>query len=327
MDKDTINKLVKGTLTELEKEQFHSRFIDTKSEFEVKNALLQQLEEGDFAHEEADFEKLFQAVLNRIEENKKPKAKTVSLFSLIKVAAIVVISLLAGIMSYHFLGGKHGEMATVIAAVDGSVSHATLPDGTNLYLNSGAKLSYDPASWKKERVVTLNGEAWFEVDSDPKHPFIVKTGFYDVKVTGTKFNVKAYADDRDIITTLEEGIVTILSGDKVQLQQEIRLNPGEQLVYNQYEQKIRVSKVAAHMYGSWKERKLIFVNANMKEVIRDIERKYGLKIEVKDQEILQYHYDFTIEHESIIDVLNMLSETLPIKYSIKNQVIIIEKRK
>src|SRR5690606_6644025 len=94
---------------------------------------------------------------------------------------------------------------------NGSVSQFILPDKTMVYLNSGSRLTYNKKY--RERNIHLEGEAWFEVNRNDKVPFIVETPHYNILVKGTKFNVKAYSTDDDIVTTLEEGRIEIHPGN------------------------------------------------------------------------------------------------------------------
>ena len=104
------------------------------------------------------------------------------------------------------------------------------------------------------------------------------------------------------------------------------LIPGEQLIYNKELNSIQVSGVNTKWYTSWKENKLMFVNMSVKDLRILLERKYGVEIEIGEKSILNYHYDGTIKNESILEVLEILRHTLPIKYQIIGQKIIINKK-
>ena len=80
------------------------------------------------------------------------------------------------------------------------------------------------------------------------------------------------------------------------------------------------------MFTAWKDNKLIFINMNLKELIVVLERKYGVDIEITDNIILDYHYDGAIKNETILEVLDLLKETLPINYKIEDQSILITKK-
>ena len=157
-------------------------------------------------------------------------------------------------------------------------------------------------------------------------PFLVHTPFYDVQVTGTTFNVKAYTVDHDVITTLEEGSVHIKSSDKVQIAEETYLKPGEQLVYDKESKNVQIQQVTTKWFTSWKDNKLVFINMSFKDLRIMLERKYGVEIEIVDQSIIDYHYDGIIKNETILEVLEILKQTLPIQYQIIGQKIVIKKK-
>ena len=194
---------------------------------------------------------------------------------------------------------------------------------TKIYLNAGTELKYS-GSEQNSREVYLNGEAWFDVKTKKKNPFVVHTSFYNVRVTGTRFNINAYEKGKEIITTLEEGCVEVYSSESVKLNESKILRPGEQLIYNRLQNSIQIKEVNPRMFSSWKDNQLIFINMNLKELIILLERKYGVTIETPEEAILNYHYDGTISDESILEVLDLIRSTLPVKYKIEGQTIVIE---
>ena len=210
-------------------------------------------------------------------------------------------------------------------APKGSVSQLILPDQSMVYLNAGSELKYSAVGSNGPREVFLVGEGWFDVAKNEKKPFIVHTPSYDIHVTGTQFNVKAYQADDEFVTTLEEGTVQITSSENMKMKGTQELRPGEQLIYHKQKNVVEINNVNTRMFTSWKDNKLIFINMNLKELIVLLERKYGVDIKVTDNVILDYHYDGTIKDETILEVLDLLKETLPVKYKIEGQTILITK--
>jgi ferric-dicitrate binding protein FerR (iron transport regulator) len=241
-------------------------------------------------------------------------------------AAALILGLIVGVLIPKglFQPGK-ASFYTAIAP-PGSVSEAVLPDSTHVFLNAGSTLRYAPVAGNEVREVFLEGEAWFDVKHSKKIPFIVHTGFYDIRVMGTKFNVKAYKEDDEVITTLENGKVQAESAGSFRMEKAVVLMPGEQLVYKKQDHSLEVNRVSPPVYSSWKDNKLIFINMSLRELIILLERKYGVDILVADQDILNYHYDGTIKNETIVEVLNILQETLPVYYEINDQTIKILKK-
>ncbi|MGC9342208.1 MAG: FecR family protein, partial [Bacteroidales bacterium] len=192
--------------------------------------------------------------------------------------------------------------------------------------NSDSELKYKLYDKRKEMKVFLDGEAWFNVTENPGRVFTVHTPYYDVCVTGTKFNVKAYREDNEIVTTLEHGSVFIPSNERFKMKSGKFLLPGEQLIYNREKHSISKNKVEISIYSAWKENKLIFINMSLKELIIMLERKYGVDIEVADTSIFKYHYDGTIRNESILEIMDLLQLTLPIQYEIVDNTVKIKRK-
>jgi ferric-dicitrate binding protein FerR (iron transport regulator) len=250
--------------------------------------------------------------------------------NLLKAAAILVVGLFIGILAQSLQ--KTEPVFYTAIAPKGSISQMILPDSTMVYLNAGSELKYTEENQKNIisrkggiRKVFLAGEAWFDVSKNEKKPFVVHTPVYNVEVMGTQFNVKAYPDDNEVATTLEKGKVKITSSEKYTLQETATLQPGEQLIYTK-NKGITICNVNTRRFTAWKDNKLIFINMNLKELFVLLERKYGVDIEVADNVILDYHYDSTITTETILEVLDLIAETLPIKYRIEGQKVIIQKR-
>ena len=262
----------------------------------------------------------------RIKENPAKKFT----MNLLKTAAILIIGLFAGILIQNMQ--KAEPVFYTAIAPKGSVSQIILPDNTMVYLNAGSELKYTEEATKNflagkrgNRKVLLSGEAWFDVSKNKKKPFVVHTPFYNVEVLGTQFNVKGYPEDNECATTLEKGSVKIVSSEKLTLKETTILQPGEQLLYTK-NKGVTIDEVNTRRFTAWKENRLIFINMDLKELFVLLERKYGVDIEVADDIVLDYHYDSTITNETILEVLDLIAETLPIKYRIEGQTVIIQKR-
>ena len=135
-----------------------------------------------------------------------------------------------------------------------------------------------------------------------------------------------YAEEDEITTTLDEGSIEIVSTDKLKLANNVLLKPGEQLVYNKTQKELHVNQVRAEIFSAWKDNKLVFINMSLSELVKLLERKYGIEIKVLDESLLNYHYDGTFKNETIIEVLNILQKTLPINYKLNDQEVVIMKK-
>ncbi len=241
-----------------------------------------------------------------------------------KIAAILLIGFIVGWLVQTIKTPDITYYTSI--APEGSISQVLLPDSSLVVLNSGSEIRYSIDGEKGQREVFLNGEGWFEIKKDKNKPFVVHTSFYDVNVTGTEFNVKAYVDDNEVQTTLESGSVVVSSSGKYRMLDQ-ELKPGEQLVFNKKEKKISLKKVNTKLFTSWKDNKLIFLDMKLNELFVLLERKYGVDIKVNNESILDYHYFGTIRDETILEVLDILTHSLPIEYEIIGQEVIINKER
>lgn len=304
----------------VDRQEMLALFHQAEKEFHVKEGLLKDLQKTEIQDISSnDLKKLFAKIWTKIEKNKiqeKPKIKY--LYTAIGIAAALVIGLFIGIYVTS-LKSKTEPVYYTAHSPKGSVSEMILPDGSVIFLNADSRVKYSIEGENGIREVFLTGEAWFEVAKNEEKPFVVHTPFYDVNVTGTQFNVKAYETDSEVTTTLEEGQVIIQSSEKLKLAEEIILKPGEQIVLNKETNAASIKTVNTKWFTSWKDNKLIFVNMNMKELVVLLERKYGVEIDVKSNEILKLHFDGTIKNETIIEILEIMKKTLPIDYKIVGQ--------
>ena len=151
----------------------------------------------------------------------------------------------------------------------------TLPDGTKAWLNAASSLRYPSRFNNNERKVTLEGEAYFEVAPDKEHPFIVESNGQSVEVLGTGFNVNAYRDERQSLTTLAHGSIRINTADE---SKSIILKPGEQAAVEGKE--IKVKQVEVNEYTAWRNGKISLSQADLSGIIRQIERWYDVKFDI-----------------------------------------------
>lgn len=329
--KSITDKYIKDSCNPEELEVAMSLFAGPDENSDLKPILFEYWDKDEIAFQRAIPGENLSPVLDKIhhrikkKHDQKPTGQRIRMaYAILKIASILIVGLFLG-LSVQYLKKTEPVYFTSIAP-RGSVSQLVLPDNSIVYLNAGSQLKYAIAGLNGKREVFLDGEAWFDITKNEKRPFVVHTSFYDVNVFGTQFNVKAYRTDNEIVTTLEKGSVQISSSENLKLTKNPTLRPGEQLVYSIMNKSLEVKSVEPRMFTAWKDNKLIFINMNLRELIVVLERKYGVDIEITDNIVLDFHYDGTIKDETILEVLDLLKETLPVKYKIKGQSILITKK-
>jgi len=194
-----------------------------------------------------------------------------------------------------------------------------LPDGSKVWLNSSSSLKCPQKFDSLQRVVEIEGEGYFEVVPNKNWPMYVKTyKGYGVKVTGTTFNISSYANENKLIVTLISGNISLV---REKDQSEIKLTPAEQITIVEDEKPLLVRKANIEYNTAWKKGFLLFENTPMDEVIRKMERWYGVTISVKDSSILSYRFTANFKSESVSRVLEILKLSSNIDYKIdKNKI-------
>jgi len=230
-----------------------------------------------------------------------------------RVAAILALPIMLAIGWYAGSGLSRETSMCEITAPKGQISKCVLADGTQIWLNAGSTLKYEPTLSGKIREVKLDGEAYFKVSKNKHKPFVVTTKYAQVKVLGTVFNLKAYSDDNHVETTLEEGSVEFsLNGSAAK---PVELKPGEQIVLNTSDQKLTMSKVETYLHTAWKDGKYVFKDADLKTIITELERLYDVRIHLENDSLKQLHFRGMFEYEqNIFSALENLERTTNMKY-------------
>lgn len=164
-------------------------------------------------------------------------------------------------------------LTNTISIPRGGQYQLTLPDGTKVWLNSASTLVYPTAFVGAERTVTLTGEAYFEVAKNEYRPFKVKAQDTEIQVTGTHFNITAYADEQQVTTTLVEGGVNVLKKG-----QEVALRPGQQAVSQLNDSSISVEAVDTDYALAWLEGHFVFENQDIQTIMKNIARWYNVDV-------------------------------------------------
>lgn len=238
------------------------------------------------------------------------KTRRFSFYRKITRIAAVLIPLFIFAGGYLYYASTTNKLIEVSVAY-GDRKHLVLPDSSEIWLNAGTVFKYPKDFAQKERLVYLNGEAYFTVKRDAARPFIVKASQMSVKVLGTSFNVKAYPDDERISTTLTSGKVEVNTPS----QSPRILRPNEQLTYNRKTSQLSLAEIPADNTDSWVAGKLIFTNASFPEIRQTLERRYNVVINnrIPLSETTRYTVRF-LQNEGIEDVLNVLGDIIGFGY-------------
>lgn len=193
----------------------------------------------------------------------------------------------------------------LVAQTDAKTQLIQLPDGSEVMLNRHSTLHY-PEKFGKERIVELNGEAYFEVSKNPEKPFRVKASSVTVSVLGTHFNVDAYANDSLVETTLLEGSVAVSDNNNGR---QLILKPNETAIYRKKSGSlIMQTDDNATEEISWREGILAFTDATMNEIARQLSHHFDVNIRICDEALRNYKMNAKFKHnETLEEILETLA--------------------
>lgn len=237
--------------------------------------------------EEEDFNARFSSFMQAKKQRKKPLNGWMwySIASSVLLCVAIGISFYAGKLKTApvEMPSLTAESPARIVTPFGSRTEAILPDGTHVWLNSGTELSFMYDRPRGVRKAMLDGEAYFEVTRDTLHPFIVQTKALSVKVLGTKFNVKAYSRDESENVSLLSGRVNVSVAQNRST--EYMLLPHHQLNLDVEARNVELHTFAGNEVIAWIEGGYGFTNLKFEQIIKDLERKYGIEIVLKSKRL------------------------------------------
>lgn len=284
--------------------------------------------------------------------SKKTSSTSLPVSQLLKIASVIVISIAIGSLATRFITSSNSQELVYNETVVpyGGEAEVILSDGTKVILNAGSKLKYPSQFSDTLRQVFLEGEAFFDVISNKNNPFMVSTGSLDIKALGTKFNVKAYQDEPEIIATLVEGIITVKS--KHGNDEEIELKPNQSATYVKESHSISrdetqnkqiedtnndallqkaaprqiniLKEINTDVYTSWKDNKWVIEGEKLASLATKLERRFDVEIKFDNEELKNFRFTGKLENEPVEQVLQVMELTAPLKFEIKGRNVTIK---
>lgn len=235
-------------------------------------------------------------------------------------AAVAIVLLLAAILfiarSQISHSGREPMSSQQIQTERGERTSFTLAEGSRVYLNADSKLEVSPTFNIGPREVYLQGEAYFDVTSDPDRPFIIYSKHTYIHVLGTKFGVSAYPDISSVQTVVEEGRVLFgTQSDSGETGIEVELRKNE-LATTAGDGTINQKKLSQSIaqYLGWKEGKLVFTKTPLEQIIPKLERWYDITLDLQDPALGKRLLTATFRDEPLTEILNVISLSLDLNY-------------
>jgi ferric-dicitrate binding protein FerR (iron transport regulator) len=234
-----------------------------------------------------------------------------------------------------------------VATRMGSRTSLVLPDGTHVWLNAGSRITYEKNYGIDGREVNLTGEALFDVAHNASMPFVIHAAHVDIKVLGTRFNLKSYPTDKTTETTLLKGSIEV--SIKARPNEKIILKPNEKLVIANddsalhrsvsYATRAGISEplvairkpayelaTGANIETAWVDDRLAFQDEEFAALAKEMERWYGVQIGFTQPTQETWRFTGSFQKETVQQALEALKLTAPFTYTIhENQITIYDK--
>ncbi len=222
----------------------------------------------------------------------------------VSVAATIMLLLGLGYLTYK----RYDAVPPVEPIVEivkttewGKKLTLTLPDGSEVRLNSGSTLKFPERFEGDVREVELSGEAFFEVTKNSDKPFIIKSDEVNTTVLGTSFNVNTYPENQQISVTVATGRVKVASRES-----EVFLGPNEQGVFDKDTKSISKEKIDIASFMYWKDGIIHFEDVELSNVLESLERWYGVTFVMDNHNIGGCHITATYDNDALSEVLESI---------------------
>ena len=247
--------------------------------------------------------------------------------AVLKVAAAIIPLIALGLIWAELdsrLGGSVFSAPEIVseAAQPGERKVLIFQDGTKVYLNAGAVITY-PRSWRLDRRrVSLEGEAYFEVAHNRKRPFTVDVFNTKVKVYGTSFNVNAYPEDSTISVALIGGSVAFEADGREHL-----MKPSQLLTYNRSDGSVSLVEVShPDNYTLWTANVINFRDNTLENVMEVLGRWYDVSFDVEDRSLLSRRFTFRTTQLPLRSLLDEMEYISDLKFELENDRVTVSKK-
>jgi len=246
----------------------------------------------------------------------------------IAVAAAAIIFIVPAVLWYTTYKTKNDNAANGkrdIITVAKQIMKITLPDGSRVWLNAHTIFKYpNKFTGKLREVELLEGRAFFDVNHENDHPFIVKTKSLNITVLGTSFDVRTYAKEGTTKVSVITGKVGITrpghAGEPA-----VMLLPKQQVVLTKINRRLIKEITQEPVVNLWCKDPLVFDQENLDNVFKAIEKKYNTRIEVTDKQLLDERISITLGNQRLDTIMEILSFTKHFNYQVANDSTVVVK--
>jgi transmembrane sensor len=242
------------------------------------------------------------------------KTRTNRLRKLIFYGQAAAIILLMIYTTYTVYSSANNTESFNLATEKGSVSSTTLEEGTKIWLNTSSSAQVTKKG-KKEVVIALSGEGYFEVVHNPDRAFTVELGEFRITNIGTSFNIKAYPDKNELIISMLDGVAELETSDKNPIRS---MTAGEQVHLDLQSGKVTLSHSDYQADIDWKDGKFIFENAAFSEILSEFEEWYDVQFNIENAVVNNQQFTGVLKRKTSIEhLMRILKMTSDFNYKIE----------
>ncbi|MDR1864725.1 MAG: FecR domain-containing protein [Bacteroidales bacterium] len=201
----------------------------------------------------------------------------------------------------------------------------TLPDSSVVWLGSNSNIGYPEHFRTDRRQVTLTGKAYFDVQKNSEHPFVVQSGNVEVIVTGTEFEMER-TDAGSLIVTLVSGAVSVKAENNAGIPAHVRLTPGQQAHVDKSGETIRLKTIDPEYYAAWKDGSYRFTNETIEKIAEQLAKHYRVKVRIAGSLKGKRFTGRVMPDQQIEEVMKNIGASHPVKYRITAEGIFISEK-
>ena len=278
--------------------------------------------------EEAAWDRIVRDAKIRVADNRAISGQKVrKMVAMMRnVAAILFLPLVVTTALLFLRSTEPSHPVIVSVATDaGQRTQFTLDDGTRVWLNSNSQLTYHQDGNSADTRVRLEGEAYFSVPPQRKHPLVVATSHKDIRVLGTSFNVRAYEKEDVIETVLENGAIELeLHPTAENESRMVVLRPDQRAVLSKTDHTLDIRDGNTYEFTAWKDGVLAFRNISFDDLARRLEDWFNVDIQYEPDRFNDQKYSGIFRNRENLDqVLQSIKMVTPFEYQVENNRIII----
>lgn len=260
--------------------------------------------------------------LRRVSKRMKKQKRMQWMKQMQRIAAVLFIPLFLSTLYLLNVQLSGEESFVELRTNPGMVTSITLPDSTKVWLNSESYIKYPVKFRGKTREVMLDGEAYFDVQKDDDKKFIVSTAKnIKIEVLGTKFNVEAYNNNKDVIATLVSGQVNLLYTTPENNTRNYLMSPNQRAVVDLENQTVKTISVNVEPDIAWKDGKIIFNNTSLEDALKILSKRFNVEFIINNPKLKEYSFSGTFVHQRLDRILEhfKISSNIKSRYTITEE--------